>query len=279
MYLSNKITMVLLFIDPKDITTNSVLRWIIKQKINHEIININSYDFIDIIHIDSKKISISINNRIIDFFKIKSIYFSRSFIKMYTYSLNQNKEINDEGKRKSIINFLLQNRFTREELILYLIKKKNLKIYGEASVGRINKIIVLNEAKKIGLKIPNTMLTTKKTELITFFNLHENIIIKPYDLSYSFINSEEKIWESTYTNVFPPDYLKKIPNEFPLTLFQEQIQKKFEIRSYIFNKQCYSVAIFSQNNIRTQVDYRHYDKSKPNREIPFTLNPNIKKKF
>ena len=106
--------MVLLFIDPKDITTNSVLRWIIKQKINHEIININSYDFIDIIHIDSKKISISINNRIIDFFKIKSIYFSRSFIKMYTYSLNQNKEINDEGKRKSIINFLLQNRFTRE---------------------------------------------------------------------------------------------------------------------------------------------------------------------
>lgn len=39
------------------------------------------------------------------------------------------------------------------------------------------------------------------------------------------------------------------------------------------------MAIFSQNNKKTDIDYRNYDKDRPNRCIPFNLPEEIKEKL
>ena len=39
------------------------------------------------------------------------------------------------------------------------------------------------------------------------------------------------------------------------------------------------MAIFSQNNVNTQVDYRNYDHEKPNRCVPYNLPNTIKRKI
>lgn len=35
------------------------------------------------------------------------------------------------------------------------------------------------------------------------------------------------------------------------------------------------MAIFSQNNPKTEIDFRHYDHTVPNRTVPFKLSDNI----
>jgi len=65
---------------------------------------------------------------------------------------------------------------------------------------------------------------------------------------------------------------------FP-SLFQRSINKKYELRIFYLDSDFYSMAIFSQSNIKTKTDFRNYDENKPNRCVPFTLPLDIKNKL
>ena len=69
--------------------------------------------------------------------------------------------------------------------------------------------------------------------------------------------------------------IDNIPSDFFPTLFQNEIEKAFEIRVFYLAGTCYSMAIFSQSNAKTTVDYRNYDFTKPNRNIPYKLPKEI----
>lgn len=66
---------------------------------------------------------------------------------------------------------------------------------------------------------------------------------------------------------------------FPFTLFQVYIDKEFEVRSFFLDGNFYSIAIFSQNDSQTRIDFRNYNRKKPNRTIPFNLPEDIKKRL
>jgi glutathione synthase/RimK-type ligase-like ATP-grasp enzyme len=59
------------------------------------------------------------------------------------------------------------------------------------------------------------------------------------------------------------------------SLFQEYISKKIEIRSFYLNDVFYSMAIFSQLDSLTTLDYRNYNLEKPNRTVPFCLPESV----
>ena len=65
---------------------------------------------------------------------------------------------------------------------------------------------------------------------------------------------------------------------FP-SLFQEQIQKKYELRIFYIDKRFFSMAIFSQSNKKTLTDFRNYDFEKPNRNVPYKLPKHIEEKL
>lgn len=65
---------------------------------------------------------------------------------------------------------------------------------------------------------------------------------------------------------------------FP-SLLQQNIDKKYELRIFYLNEKCYSMAIFSQNDEQTKVDFRNYNWDKPNRNVPYTLPNKIKNKL
>src|SRR5699024_11613139 len=56
------------------------------------------------------------------------------------------------------------------------------------------------------------------------------------------------------------------------------IEKQFEVRVFYLKGECFSKAIFSQNDQQTAEDYRNYNIEKPNRIIPFQLPVKIIKK-
>lgn len=149
-----------------------------------------------------------------------------------------------------------------------------------------NKIANLEIAKSCNLLVPEYIITSNKLKLCQFAKKHKGIISKPLFETPSFSSLvENDIFESLilYTKSFTADQIEEeIPNSFFKSLFQQEVIKEFEIRVFYFNDTCYSMAIFSQSDKQTQVDFRNYNTNKPNRTVPFNLPKKVEcnvKKF
>ena len=62
-----------------------------------------------------------------------------------------------------------------------------------------------------------------------------------------------------------------MPDVFFPTLFQKNIEKEYEIRTFYLQGRFYSSAIFSQKDPTTSIDFRNYNKSFPNRMVPYRI--------
>ena len=69
------------------------------------------------------------------------------------------------------------------------------------------------------------------------------------------------------------DYLRaeELPETFYLTLFQEELEKEYELRIFCLDGDVYGMAIFSQLDQKTKVDFRNYNLSRPNRVVPYAV--------
>jgi len=138
-----------------------------------------------------------------------------------------------------------------------------------------NKLYVLDMAKQCGLLTPKTIISTRKGDLIDFLSSCNNkCITKP--INEIFFSNENNISYRSFTASVSTDDLKNVAdnNFFPM-LMQETIDKKLEIRIFYLRGLCYSMAIFSQNDPTTEIDFRNYNNEQPNRCVPFTLPDDI----
>ena len=78
-----------------------------------------------------------------------------------------------------------------------------------------------------------------------------------------------------FTSEFFTSDINKLPEDFKPTLFQELIEKKYEIRTFFLDGQLSSMCIFSQEDSKTNIDFRNYNFSKPNRRVPYSLPEEI----
>lgn len=146
--------------------------------------------------------------------------------------------------------------------------RNNTKFIGTWESGLINKLIVLEEAKKIGFKIPESHLKT---------NFHdfpeEEYISKSFGLSFH--GATETNFYAAYTGRIDRN---NVPESFMPTLVQQEVKKLYEIRSFVFLDEIYSMAIFSQMNKKSEVDYRLYDDENPYLNEPLKLPKELEKK-
>jgi ATP-GRASP peptide maturase of grasp-with-spasm system len=143
---------------------------------------------------------------------------------------------------------------------------------------RINdKAYILKLAQRHKLNVPRTFVINNKKDIRVLLAEGINLITK------SMSNAKTiKIQSSSYipyTKTIYQNDLQKMPSYFSPTLFQEKVEKKYEIRIFYLDKSFYSMAIFSQQDEKTQTDFRHYNHQKPNRFIPYQLNSNIRNKL
>lgn len=152
----------------------------------------------------------------------------------------------------------------------FLTEKKWLNNY--LNVKKISKIKSLTVSQKIGLKIPKTYITNSN-DAVDFRNsyitksIKDGTIINANDKTFFFMTKEvdAKVMDG-YDGFFP-------------SLFQEKIEKEYELRVFHLNGKNYPMAIFSQRDSQTGVDYRHYNYSKPNRMISYGLPEEIDEKI
>ena len=168
---------------------------------------------------------------------------------------------------------------TLEALIIQKLESK--KRFG-CYYDNEKKLLTLQLAKEIGIKIPETYICSKKTILQKTFNSQKNLITKGLQngltitsktndgSAYSYYNLTSKILE---------DDINEINTTFFPSLIQQKIDKLFELRIFYFSGTFYSMAIFSQKDLTTNVDFRNYNVEKPNRNIPFILPTDIQNKL
>jgi glutathione synthase/RimK-type ligase-like ATP-grasp enzyme len=117
--------------------------------------------------------------------------------------------------------------------------------------------------------VPETYIATKKEDLVTFLGRHKKIITKGIKNNGFNLTPSHSI--SSLTMIVSKSDLNEISDCFAPSLFQEYLDKIFELRIFYFNKKFYSAAIFSQNDEKTKVDFRNYNDKKPNRVVPYNL--------
>lgn len=147
-----------------------------------------------------------------------------------------------------------------KEFLLYEIKGIN-----NFRFVNVNKLLVLNYASIIGLLTPETLVCTSK---LTVQNCLKNkrLINKPISQC---INKVEK--NKVYNTKTIEVEEDMIPDYFFPSKFQQLIEKKYELRVFFLSGTFYSMAIFSQLDKKTEIDFRNYNYKKPNRTVPYIL--------
>lgn len=258
-----------------ELSTEEVIDWIIF--FGKKFIRINGDEFskkgnIEI-SLDNSELLIKYKDIEIPFGKISFVWFRRWLDRDF-YDLYNNSEI-DYSIIDQLIFYQSSNIISLRELLFkYLDKKKWL---SHPSKIALNKIHVLVEASKVGLNIPETKICSTRKDLIKFFNTHKKIISK--DLNDPLFFFDERNYYTSITNVISKRKILGLPDEFPPSFFQKLVEKRYEIRIFYLNKKCYSMAIFSQRDKRTKIDFRNYNEDKPNRFVPYKLPRDIEKKI
>ncbi len=140
---------------------------------------------------------------------------------------------------------------------------------------RPNKLFILNSAKALGIKVPESVVANSKYAIKKLFK--EKIIAKSLTDS-TFIKTDQKEILGMYT-IGLSTLMKKMPDFFLHTLIQDEINKNYEIRTFFIDNNFFSMAIFSQRDPLTQTDFRKYNFERPNRYVPYKLDKDIEIKL
>ncbi|PKO96527.1 MAG: grasp-with-spasm system ATP-grasp peptide maturase [Bacteroidetes bacterium HGW-Bacteroidetes-6] len=258
--------MVLIISEESDITTTEVIKWLLYYKYPKEkIIRINDNSLINIekiiignikndliISVDTNntKLKLNLNN-------IKSVWYRRGKL-----NLIQTKSGNAQLDKS-----LSSELFSLERYINNIIDNSEIRI-GRYRENFLNKLDCLKAAKEVGLKIPETLITCKKKFLnkgLLTTKAIKDVVRLP-------INNNQTL--ALGTILLDKNFIQKSPTSFFPTLFQSYIEKDYELRIFFVFQKCFPMAIFSQSNEQTKIDFRNYDRNLPNRTVPYVL-PNV----
>lgn len=167
----------------------------------------------------------------------------------------------------------------RSTLLFEINNSKKITLgYNEHNeVGYANKLINLIKAQEVGLDIPNTIVSNRKSDIEEFITENKEVIVKPLQ-SGLFIHTAKNSY-AVYTEVITKDNIALYPDNLFPCCFQENIIKDYEIRVFYLEGQVFASAIFSQSDDKTKVDFRKYNFQKMNRLVPYKLPKEIEKRI
>lgn len=232
--------MILIVSHKEDFTTDYLVNILNKKNVKY--LRFNTDDIVDkhkiLIHSENNKISISID----DVKKFHSVWYRRTKIPNVLFD----NIIERNLFSKDIINFT-------KSIFQLITAEKWLSNPYKISDSE-NKLLQLKYAVEIGFKVPNTIISNTKNEIINFYKENsENVILKPLYNGRVIDGENQKL---IFTNKLNFDeFLKDEFLSFPI-LFQENVQKDYEIRVTIVDKKIFSAKVKSQENPNSKIDWR-----------------------
>lgn len=267
--------MIFIFTENVSYSARYVARYLLNEKQSFEVfLETDKIDLSYKMNSGNEQISILKNGQFVCFYHdIKSVWAHRS-------EINIDKVAYSDLERKEY-SYVKRHEDTQIKSIRYLFHKK--KCLGRFGKLNFNKIIFLDACRDLKIRIPDTLITRKKNDLIAFFKEHENgVIVKSIAENFHYrvsISEHEQIWQHGTTNLLDETKLNRIPEEFELSLFQEKLDKKYELRIFYLDGTCFPQIIFSQKHSFSELDYRLGLGESEMRQGNFKLPPNIEEQI
>ncbi|MFV8282629.1 grasp-with-spasm system ATP-grasp peptide maturase [Christiangramia marina] len=273
--------MVLILSRQDDGSTAFVGQWL--QYLRKDFLRINGdSDVMKFKGIDmkNKKLLIEQNSQCYNIFDFSSFWYRRRGMS------SKNLQVDTIDEKDAIFpdNISYHGRHMTAELkeiisyVHYIAEKNALKIIGGHESVNVNKLKVLDLAQDSGLKIPESYVMSCKEDLIELVNQRGNeVITKALSQGVYFFTKDRHYY--SYTEKLTLESIEKLPNSFFPSLIQLEIKKKYELRIFYLHGQFYTMAIFSQNDDNTKVDFRKQNSEDPHRSVPFNLPLEIKEKL
>lgn len=140
----------------------------------------------------------------------------------------------------------------------------------------INRLIQMSEAKKVGFKIPSSIVTQSYDELKHFCSKNSNSIITKVTGQIP-----ASLQRMCYTTKVDEDFMELASRDLKNcpTLFQSYVNKKYEIRSTVVGNKIFSAIIDSQSHeldlVKFDWRYANADTSIYPIELPDIVNTRI----
>jgi ATP-GRASP peptide maturase of grasp-with-spasm system len=253
-----------------ELSTEQVMDWIWQMGGDVERLNGDIFEKLEndiAIKIASPDL-LEIDGRILNLNAFSSVWFRRWGEEHYA-SRVKNSGMCSEFIYDIIYN-LKSDNLTIRDLILSTLKGNSKKWLTDINKFTINKLFALDKANSCGFNIPKTLVTNEKSKLHEFYKeCREEIITK--DTSAPIAIAAFNRAYIIYAEKVSLDEINHLPAKFPMSLFQGEIEKEYEVRSFFLNDDIYSMAIFSQSDNQTKIDFRRYNLAKPNRNVPYKL--------
>jgi ATP-GRASP peptide maturase of grasp-with-spasm system len=253
--------MILILSDEFDFSTTQVLEWLDTYSLKWIRINPNEkikLKFLgDDILFDLKGNSFLLS-------EVKGFWYRRGFLNLFNSFLIKSQEV---------INIQKEELYKIVDFIFYELKNKiSINDYNNSDV---NKLIVSSMARQFGLKTPKDLIFSEKA-FMQDYTKDQPYITKTISGNTVFKIENHQVFN--YTSLIDLENIKYSESFFP-SFVQNSINKKYELRIFYFNDDFYSMAIFSQLDNKTKVDFRNYNKEKPNRNVPYKLPTIIKSRL
>lgn len=259
--------------DSIDEPTNDVMDWLYFHKANFQRINGDEFYF-------DKEFSINYEESYIETkdFKVQSkdvnVVWYRRWINRSVNSIRKEFDKNNLNEDERYFlgayhAYLLGEIGGVPKALFNLFRTKEWIPDYSLSRGGLNKMETLKLAESVGIMVPKLIITTVKKDVTSFYEKHGDLITKSIVDADLLSLGEKKL--DLLTKVISKREIEDLPQTFFPTLFQNKVEKSFEIRTFFIKDEYYSMAIFSQNDDSTSVDFRNYNTRKPNRYVPFQL--------
>ena len=265
--------MILIVSQSNDRSTGDVMDWLLAW--GKQVVRVNDNDTIRSIRITMDKQSVSVRllcgNKEIDLSEVESFWFRRGG---FIFDVPSFSDVNWEYVPHLQEHLIDECRTMKDFFISLLESKPSLGNYHQ---GNANKLYSLYVARKVGLAIPQTIVSSSKDDLLAFYGNNRPCITKSVQDVLSFQTKTH--WYGTTTSEVVTDDIARMHDSFFPSQLQAEVRKRYELRIFYLKGKCYSMAIFSQENEQTSLDFRNYCEEKPNRYVPYLLPDEIEGKI
>lgn len=145
----------------------------------------------------------------------------------------------------------------------------------EANRTASNKLTQLRLAQSLGMRVPRTVVTNDPQSAADFAASVGPAGMIYKTLTYPFIEETADMFRSVYTSIvrLTPEVLGAI--EAAPCLFQERIEKDYELRVTVVGQNIFAVRIYSQDQEATSLDWRRDQHATTLRQEVTTLEPMV----
>lgn len=174
------------------------------------------------------------------------------------------------------VNIAREQEYIRDSLYNSLHHHTSINTFHDNYTNKIENLV---QAVNAGLTVPDTLVTNDIRELTAFAATRKKIISKdiafrPLTLTF---NERYAVRIGQGVQLLSQQDIVALSQRYEsepvagFSLYQQYIEKRYELRIFYLKGRCYAMAIFSQANEKTKTDFRNYDEERPNRCVPYQL--------